>query len=196
MGNLHAQNNITVASAVGQDVNDFVDSALAGKGVYITNAKFSNTSGPILSDQIGVFQANGFTGFSMDSGIVMTTGNIAVAPGPNNLTSASQPITGYYSDAELAPIATSSINGCATLDFDFVGLTDMISFMYTFASEEYPEYVCSNFNDVFAFYVTGPDPETMEERTWNVAIIPGSVSDSTPEGIAWHFGWWRQRMLL
>jgi hypothetical protein len=184
MGNLHAQNNITVTSAVGQDVNDFVDSALAGKGVYITNAKFSNTSGPILSDQIGVFQANGFTGFSMDSGIVMTTGNIAVAPGPNNLTSASQPITGYYSDAELAPIATSSINGCATLDFDFVGLTDMISFMYTFASEEYPEYVCSNFNDVFAFYVTGPDPETLEERTWNVAIIPGSVSDSTPEGIA------------
>lgn len=183
VGQLHAQ-NITVTSAMGQDVNTFVNTALAGKGVYITNAKFSNTSGPILSDQIGVFQANGFTGFSMDSGIVMTTGNISVAPGPNNLSGASQPITGYYSDAELAPIATSSINGCATLDFDFVGLTNTISFMYTFASEEYPEYVCSNFNDVFAFYVTGPDPETMEERTWNVAIIPLSVTDSTPDGIA------------
>lgn len=179
-----AQNNISVTSAAGQDVNTFVNTALAGEGVYITNARFSNVAGTIGTDQIGIFQANGFQGFSMDSGIVMTTGNIAVAPGPNNQVGAGMAIEGYYSDPQMAPIATASINGCATLDFDFVGLTNNISFLYTFASEEYPEYVCSDFNDVFAFYITGPDPETLEERTWNVAIIPNSVSDSTPDGVA------------
>lgn len=182
-GQLMAQ-NIQVRSARGQDADTFVSTALAGKGVSITNAKFSNLPGLIATDQIGIFHANGFYGFTMDSGIVMTTGDINLAPGPNTASGSSIPIEGFYSDQELAPIATSDINGCATLDFDFVGLTNVISFMYSFASEEYPEYVCSQFNDVFAFYVTGPDPETLEERTWNVAIIPETVTDSTPDGIA------------
>lgn len=183
IGSLKAQ-NITVTSAAGQDVATFVRNNLCGKGVSVTNVKFSNVSGAISTDQIGTFQANGFGGLQMDSGIVMTTGNVDVAPGPNWSGGASQPITGFYSDPEMEPIATGTINGCATLDFDFVGLTSTISFMYTFASEEYPEYVCSSFNDVFAFYVTGPDPQTLEERTWNVAVIPNTVTDSTPNGIA------------
>jgi hypothetical protein len=176
--------NISVTSAAGQNPNTFVNTALAGKGVYLFNARFSNSAGNIATDQIGIFHANGFYDFMMDSGIVMTTGNIAVAPGPNNLGGASQAIDGFYSDPQMELLATNTVNGCATLDFDFVGLTDYISFMYTFASEEYPEFVCSNFNDVFAFFITGPDPETLEERTWNVAIIPETITDSTPNGIA------------
>lgn len=176
--------NITVISAAGESPTHFVNRALAGKGVYLYNARFSNSASPISTDQIGVFRSNGFMDFQMDSGIVMTTGNISVAPGPNMSGSASSPVDGFYSDPQMELLATNTVNGCATLDFDFVGLTDRISFMYTFASEEYPEYVCSNFNDVFAFFITGPDPETLEERTWNVAIIPGTVTDSTPNGIA------------
>ena len=160
-----------------------------GKGICqrkdgLYKARFSNSSSPISTNQIGVFRSNGFTDFQMDSGIVMTTGEIYVAPGPNTSSGASQAVDGFYSDPQMELLATNTVNGCATLDFDFVGLTDHISFMYTFASEEYPEYVCSNFNDVFAFFITGPDPETLEERTWNVAIIPGTVTDSTPYGIA------------
>ena len=176
--------NITVISAAGETPNAFVNRALAGKGVYLYNAKFSNSSSPISTNQIGVFRSNGFPDFQMDSGIVMTTGEIYVAPGPNTSYGESQAVDGFYSDPQMELLATNTVNGCATLDFDFVGLTDHISFMYTFASEEYPEYVCSNFNDVFAFFITGPDPETLEERTWNVAIIPGTVTDSTPNGIA------------
>ena len=183
MSQIWAQ-NISVTTAMGQNPNTFVNTALAGKGVYLFNAKFSNSSANISTNQIGVFHANGFTDFTMDSGIVMTTGEITVAPGPNTLGGASAPVDGFYSDPQMQLLATNTVNGCATLDFDFVGLTNFISFMYTFASEEYPEFVCSNYNDVFAFFITGPDPETMEERTWNVAIIPETVTDSTPNGIA------------
>ena len=176
--------NITVTSAAGQSPNTFVNTALAGKGVYLFNAKFSNSAGNISTDQIGIFYANGFPDFLMDSGIVMTTGDISVAPGPNTGGGTSGPVNGFYSDPQMDLLATSTVYGCATLDFDFIGLTDHISFMYTFASEEYPEFVCSNFNDVFAFFITGPDPQTLEERTWNVAIIPETITDSTPNGIA------------
>ena len=140
MVQLSAQ-NISVVSAVGQSPNTFVNTALAGKGVYLFNAKFSNSAAPISTDQIGIFYANGFPDFMMDSGIVMTTGNIAVAPGPNNQEGATSGISAYYSDPQINQLVRGIVNGCATLDFDFVGLTDNISFMYTFASEEYPEQI-------------------------------------------------------
>ena len=174
--------NVTVTNALGQMPATFINNNLLGGGVYIFNAKYNNTTSPINYQNIGTFQANGFGGLMMDHGIIMTTGNISVAPGPNSQTGASSAIDGYYSDPEMAPIATASVTSCATLDFDFVCLSSYVSFNYTFASEEYPEYVCSNFNDVFAFFLTGPDPETGEEVTRNIAIIPGTVTDSTPDG--------------
>ena len=176
--------NITVQDAVGQSPATFLQNHLLGGGVYIFNAKFSNSSSNIMTPNIGTFQANGFGGLMMANGVIMTTGNIDVAPGPNNSGSTTNALSAYYSDPEMEPIATGTINGCATLDFDFVTLASRVQFNYSFASEEYPEYVCSSFNDVFAFFVTGPDPETGEEVTRNIAIIPNTVSDDNPNGIA------------
>ena len=176
--------NITVSSAVGQSPATFVNTHLLGGGVYIYNAKFNNVSGNITMPQIGTFSANGYTGLVMYEGVLMTTGNIHLAPGPNNMTDASTPIATAFIDPAMESVATSDLQGCATLDFDFVGLSDTMSFNYCFASEEYPEYVCSRYNDVFAFFLTGPDPVTGEEVTRNIALIPNTVSDTMPEGIA------------
>ncbi len=176
--------NVTVTDAIGQSPATFIQNNLLGGGVYIFNAKFSNSLSNISTANIGTFQANGYDGISMTNGIIMTTGDITVAQGPNSSTSASQAIEGYYSDPEMSIVATNTINGCSTLDFDFVTLASSISFNYTFGSDEYPEYVCSNFNDVFAFFVTGPDPETGEEVTRNIAIIPNTIDEDHPNGIA------------
>ncbi len=175
--------NITVQNALGQAPATFLQNNLLGGGVYVFNAKFSNMSGNITTENIGTFQSNGYLNLSMSGGIIMTTGNIDVAPGPNNSTYLSNAINGFYSDTELQPIATNTINGCSTLDFDFVTLSGSISLNYCFGSEEYPEFVCSSYNDVFAFYVTGPDPETGEEVTRNIAIIPGTIDADHPDGI-------------
>lgn len=177
--------NITVSHPTpGTTPATFLNTYLMGGGVYIFNAKFNNSQSPITAQNVGTFNANGFGGLSMNSGVIMTTGDISVAPGPNTATGSSIAIDGFYSDPEMEVVATDNVNSCATFDFDFVTLSDHVQFNYTFASEEYPEYVCSQFNDVFAFFLTGPDPETGEEVTRNIAIIPGTDTVNPPNGIA------------
>lgn len=168
--------NIVVTPAAGQLPETFIQNNLLGGGVYVFNAKYANSVGPISTPGIGTFQSNGFDGLMMQGGIVMTTGDIAVAVGPNSNGGSSTVGNTNYSDPQMAVVATSGIYGCSTLDFDFVTLSDYVSFNYSFGSEEYPEYVCSEFNDVFAFFLTGPDPVTGEEITRNIAIIPGTDS--------------------
>jgi hypothetical protein len=80
---------------------------------------------------------------------------------------------GGASDANLDVLAApSTTNDAVVLEFDFIPLSNTISFNYVFASEEYNEYACSDFNDVFAFFLTGV---TTPFPTTNIAIVPGSV---------------------
>ena len=55
----------------------------------------------------------------------------------------------------------------------FIPTGDTVAFRYIFASEEYPQYVCTDFNDVFAFFLEGPVPGGGIE-TQNLAVIPGT----------------------
>ena len=175
--------NISVSSAQGQDITTFVNDNLIGGGVYVWNVKFANASGNISKPQIGTFMSNGYQLLGMDSGVVMTTGNVSVAPGPNNSGSSSSPVTGYYTDNTIASYASGSLNGCSTVDFDFVSISPFVTMNYCFGSDEYPEFVCSSFNDVFTFLVTGPDPVTGATTTKNIAVIPHTQSAANPNGI-------------
>lgn len=180
--------NINVSSAVGQNIGNLIATNLLGDGVYVYNARFNGNSGSVDSrhPQIGVFQSNGYMGLDMTTGLVLTTGAVTVAAGPNNGFGKSLPIMEQdrYVDPEMSAQGISSnANGCATLDFDFVCLSSSISFTYCFGSEEYNEYVGTQFNDVFVFFLTGPDPVTGEVVTRNIAMIPGTESDEHPNGI-------------
>ena len=42
------------------------------------------------------------------------------------------------------------------VEMDIVPKSNVLSFRYLFGSEEYDEYVCSPFNDAFAFFLSGP----------------------------------------
>ena len=182
--------NVTVQSVVGQNVGNFLMQNLVGEGVYIYNAKYNGNYNSIPSQhqQIGTFQANGFSGLSMESGIVMTTGYVTVAEGPNSSAAApsygTYPSYSYYIDPQMAArnIVTNAA-ACSTLDFDFVSLSSSVSFTYCFGSDEYPEYVGSQYNDVFVFFLTGPDPVTGQTVTRNIAMIPGTVDADHPYGI-------------
>lgn len=187
-----AQNqNLTVTSLVGNTVESILQNHLAGPGVLITGcdcpdvfsapAKFNNQTGNVTYPQIGSFNRNGYTAFPFATGLVMTTGNVSVAAGPNSSGSSTSSVSPYYAESQLSSLATSSINGSASLEFDFIAMADEFAFNYIFGSEEYCEYVNSSFNDVFAFFLTGIDPVTYTVTTKNVAIVPGTVN--TPVSI-------------
>ncbi len=181
--------NVTVQSAAGQNIENFLMQNFVGQGVYIYNATFNGFSGSVRAQypQIGTFAANGYDRLSMESGIIMTTGHVKTAEGPNNSTSSSNPMgmsNSQYVDPQMAQMGiTDNAYECSTLDFDFVCLNSNVSFTYCFGSEEYNEYVFSNYNDVFVFFLTGPDPATGQVVTRNIAMIPGTQDDDHPYGI-------------
>ncbi len=139
-------------------------SNLIGQGVSFSNASYTGRD-----VAIGTF--NGVSSnIGLNSGVIITSGHINVAPGPNNNGGASYSNNGPNIQ-ELEILAQSVTYDGAILEFDFVPQSNLISFRYVFASEEYNEYVCSEFNDAFAFFITGPGIMGAE----NLAVVPSTT---------------------
>lgn len=146
-----------------------VQNVLLGSGVTASGVTFSGTATQ-RSEFNGTASNIGFT-----SGVLLTTGDASVAPGPNNSSSAGMGGTGAVeNDVQLNSIATTTLYDGAVLEFDFIPMADTLKFRYVFASEEYPEFVCSNFNDVFGFFISGPNPAGGSYTNLNIAQIPGT----------------------
>jgi len=133
---------------------------LAGAGVSVSNVSFTGGN-----SQAGTIDIADPQVVSFNHGIIMSSGDVSNAVGPNK----SDSITGYIGGGE-DPDLTALISNTATvnpmtydattLSFDFVPNTNKIYFTYTFASDEYLEWV-NLFNDVFAFYVNGTNCATV-----------------------------------
>lgn len=118
------------------------------------------------AEQIGEF-TNGITNVGFSSGVIMATGDINVAPGPNDQNGAGGGGAGG-GDGDLATIASGPMFDVAVIEFDFTPTQTPLTFDYVFASEEYCEYVNTAFNDVFGFFISGPGIA----GTQNLAVIP------------------------
>ena len=179
------QGQIVTTSARNLIPQNLIQSVLAGTGVSMTNGQFNWSASNIGTDQIGTF-VNGpnFPEFPFSSGIIMTTGNIFVAEGTNDKTNASMNVTQSTTvrDPDLQALVSKPLKSTTALEFDFIASSSSFEFEYVFASEEYPEYVCSQYNDVFGFFLTGLDPVTLTTTTKNIAVIPNSASTIYPDG--------------
>jgi hypothetical protein len=135
-------------------------------GDCLTASNIQFTGSPAA---VGTF-TNGW-GIGINSGIVLTTGSAAMATGPNQFTGAGQDnnLPGHPLLTALAGFQTYD---ATVFQFSFVPQTDHVTFTYVFASDEYPEFVCDIYNDVFGFFVSGPGyaPNT------NIATIPGTTA--------------------
>lgn len=144
--------------------------ALVGSGIQISNVTLTAPAG-----SYGYFNRNG-SSIRLDSGIVLTTGQVkangfsvigldGTAFGPD-----ANAFNGAPGDSDLETLITGQTEDACILEFDFVPTGDSINFRYIFSSEEYPDYNCSEFNDVFAFFISGPG--IIGQR--NLALIPGT----------------------
>lgn len=146
---------------------DLVTNVLLGGGVQVSNVTFTGSS--VMR---GTF--NGNSNIGMTSGVILASGFISTAIGPNNNPSAYINV-GAPGDNDLtALIGGSPTYDAAILEFDFIPSSDTIQFNYVFGSEEYNEYVNSSYNDVFAFFLTGLNPFGPNYNGTNIALIPGT----------------------
>ncbi|MGI9160858.1 MAG: choice-of-anchor L domain-containing protein, partial [Saprospiraceae bacterium] len=102
-------------------------------------------------------------------------GDINVAVGPNDQDNASMGGGGATPDADLTAMSGSgAIFDMANIEFDFTPTQSPLTFEYVFASEEYCEYVGSQFNDAFGFFISGPGISGPFGGAANIATVPGN----------------------
>lgn len=130
------------------------------EGVKVRNIKYSG-----LNIGLGIYLYKSKLSDLSPYGIILSSGNIYDALGPNNYTASNENHT--KGDNDLKSIRNDKIFDAAILEFDFISLTDSINFVFQFASEEYPEYVKKGVSDIFGFFVT--DYQTGKKQ--NIAFL-------------------------
>ncbi|MCH2224232.1 MAG: SprB repeat-containing protein, partial [Crocinitomicaceae bacterium] len=161
-GDLYSQ-NINVSG--GLTANDMA-TILLGTNVTISNAQFTGGA-----NSSGAF-TQGVSGFPIADGVLLTTGTLNNAVGPNNATDITGN-NGQPGDSDLdALIPGFQTYDATVLEFDITSNCTELSLEYIFASEEYLEYGCSSFNDVFGFFISGPGYSTLT----NIALVPGTTT--------------------
>lgn len=144
------------------DIDKLVKNVLIGSGVTVSNITFKGDT-----SAIGFFDGRN-SNIGLDSGIIISTGHAVDAVGPNNTNISTSNNEG--SDPDLNTIADGVTVDAAYLKFDFIPISDKIKFRFVFGSEEYPEFVGQNYNDVFGFFINGPGFVGNQ----NIALIPGT----------------------
>jgi len=141
--------------------------------------------------QAGTFTNGISSQLGIESGIVLHTGNVAQIPGPNGNAGAGFPETlggmgagdddinvntPAAGDAQLSVIAGVATFDASVLTIPYTapaGGPHNIGVQFVFASEEYVDWVGTQFNDVFGFFHDGV----------NIALLPDGVTPITINSI-------------
>lgn len=126
------------------------------------------------------FKANDRSDLGLSKGLLLTTGSPLNTIGPNIDVGRS---TEHFAkgDEDLDILSklygngTTSNDACI-IELDLFAVTNELNFEYIFGSEEYPEFVHSDFNDIFALLISGPGIDGIPEigNQQNLAILPDS----------------------
>jgi gliding motility-associated-like protein len=156
------------------NVPQLVTDVLVNKPCVIVNNITSSTGTNFGSTNgIGYF-TNTNPAFPLQSGVILSTGNVLNAQGPNS-SQLNDGATTWPGDANLeatllASGITMSSTNATVLEFDFTPFSPNFNFQFLFASEEYGNFQCQ-FSDAFAFLLT----DKTSGVTSNLAIVPGST---------------------
>ncbi|MES2591278.1 MAG: choice-of-anchor L domain-containing protein [Bacteroidota bacterium] len=156
-----------------------VQNVLLGTGVTATNITYNGNS-----SAIGSFNGSS-SNIGLSAGVILASGNISNAIGPNNTGSAGTSFSFFGgSDPDLNAISANTTFDRAVLEFDFIPTSDTVKFRYVFGSEEYLEFVNSGVNDAFGFFISGPGiTGPYSNNSKNIAIIPGTTTPVTIDDV-------------
>ena len=165
---------ITDLSDPGLGPTDLANTLLpAGSGIGVSNVNFVGADA-----QGGTFTGGtGIVGFS--EGILLSSGDVNDVAGPNDAPDTTTN-HGNPGDSDLDDLAGTGNDtlDAATLEFEFTVPqgTDTIGFNYVFGSEEYNEFVGSDFNDVFGFFLNGQNVAVVDNPD-GPGTIPAAINN-------------------
>ena len=112
--------------------------------------------------------------FPFAKGIVLSTWSATNAIGTYSTGNQGGGDASWPGDTDLndALNITTSVNA-TSLEFDFIPITNFISFNYIFASNEYQYYYPCEYSDAFAFLIRNED--IIGSKYENLAVIPGAI---------------------
>jgi hypothetical protein len=131
---------------------------LVGPGITVNSATFTGDA-----RAAGTFN-DPAASVGLASGIVLSSGDVHDVIGPNDASNTSTNLA-QPGSADLTALAGATTHDATLLDVGFTPTNSQLAINYVFASEEYEEFVGTQFNDVFAFFVNGK----------NCAVTPGTV---------------------
>jgi gliding motility-associated-like protein len=142
----------------------------------INSLASGDTNVPIGQNSYGYFNKAGGS-FPFTDGVLLCTSYAKKAIGPFSTTPSN--ITGndndgsWLGDNDLNQTLSISSVTATTLEFDFIPLTNYLSFDYIFSSIEYYGTGSCNYTDGFAFLIKENTPGSVYE---NLAVIPGTTT--------------------
>lgn len=170
----YAHSQLYTQYAKGSSIDSLVQNSFATPSVQIFNVSYTGEYNSFTDEikDIGYFNATNST-VGIDSGIILTGSRLDPPYGLGQPAVINPPC--YF---KLTPgdsildsiIAPSNTLAAAILEFDFIPNGDTIKFNYVFASDEYPNQICTPDNDVFAFHISGLGITGMK----NIALIPNT----------------------
>ncbi len=147
--------------------------SLVGPGIEISNVQYSG-----MEYSAGYFTGGYAPGNDISEGIILTSGKASYAGASENTSNSKGFNTYGEGDSTLGTLIPNYNTYDATiLSFDFVSSGDSAYFNFSFASEEYTEWVGSSYNDVFGFFVNGENVALIPDTDTAVSI--NSISDVT-----------------
>ena len=176
----YAQLEVSNADEPPFDPVRLIEDVFLGEGVDIVNVQFDGPTGAI-----GYFKG-GSPSVGLEEGIILTTGRVETAGAQYGVNSPSNLNAVFDNgstvvDPNLAqassgdPTQTGDIYNVSRYTITFVPKGDRVKFRYVFASEEYPEFVCSQYNDIFGFFIEGPGiAGPYANAAENIALVPGT----------------------
>jgi hypothetical protein len=144
--------------------------AILGGGVTLVGAPtFTGLAPGVLgpAGSAGTFTGGGVP-YIFPNGIVLTTGDASIAARSSNTSTSAGRDNSRPGNANLNVLTGGVTHDATALDFDFKfngGGGGSLFFNYVFASEEYNEYVGSQYNDAFAFFLDGVNIAKLPNNT-------------------------------
>jgi len=145
----------------------------------VSNFTVSGNSYSSGQNSYGYFNS-GASGFPFSEGILLSTWNADNSVGPF-VTTEGGGSKSWVGDPDLEQALglTKTINATA-LEFDFIPLTNFLSFNYIFASNEYQIYFPCVYSDGFAFLIK---EKGSSDNYTNLAVLPGTTTPVSSENV-------------